>query len=288
MTFYELQKQLAVMVGANLPETLPTVEHEQVKYTINQMYRFCYLPPEGRRPPWSRQSVTIHTEGRKTTTLNVIGDTRDFVDVSGRWIWSDKFIGATVKMDGRTYNLESLNVGENAGTFTDSIAKTGIFSAEVFQNALKLPDRTADVDAVVVAGNTKLEPYASENPLDLNLYQGNEPSHYYVDSTLIAGNPGPRLYILPAPINPVSISLRVNVSPALLVNDDDKPILPADAITDCLLPLARAKYAEISPRYNAKNLQSLRDDRNEAERKLRSFSSVQKGRTMKIKLKQGF
>jgi hypothetical protein len=59
ITYLALKNQLASMLGADELADLPTVDQDRVGICINQAYRECYLPIDGKRPMWAEKKFTL-------------------------------------------------------------------------------------------------------------------------------------------------------------------------------------------------------------------------------------
>lgn len=125
--------------------------------------------------------------------------------------------------------------------------------------------------------------------IDMDKPEKDRPIWYYVDQT----NEGsdnfivrPRLVLYPVPDKEYSVDLVSNIMPKLL-NEQDTPRLPGDAIWDILLPIAQYKLLT-DPRYNGSNKELIVMSAKEARRKLKHFSSPQKQRTIRIVRRGGW
>ena len=182
------------------------------------------------------------------------------------------------------------------------------------QQSVDLPKDVIDIEKVpVLAGHGPLSPmnarqdeitarshyagdfrpiggYQGSFPsIDMDKPEIDRPIWYYVDQT----NEGsdtytvvPRLVLYPVPDKEYSVELVANVMPALL-NEDDSPRLPGDAIWDIMLPIAQYKLLT-DPRYNGDNREVIIQAAREARRKLKHFSSPQKQRTIRIVRRRGW
>ena len=55
--FLSSKDQLASMLGADESVDLPPVDQNRLGICINQAYRECYNPIDGRRPMWAQSSL---------------------------------------------------------------------------------------------------------------------------------------------------------------------------------------------------------------------------------------
>jgi hypothetical protein len=60
VTFKDLKDQLASMLGAGELSELPPTDQARLGICINQAYRECYLPIDGRRPMWAQKKFTLN------------------------------------------------------------------------------------------------------------------------------------------------------------------------------------------------------------------------------------
>lgn len=60
ITFLALKDQLASMLGADENADLPPVDQNRLDICINQAYRECYNPVDGRRPMWAQKKFTLN------------------------------------------------------------------------------------------------------------------------------------------------------------------------------------------------------------------------------------
>lgn len=62
ISFLALKDQLASMLGADESADLPPVDQNRLGICINQAYRECYNPIDGRRPMWAQKQFTLNFE----------------------------------------------------------------------------------------------------------------------------------------------------------------------------------------------------------------------------------
>jgi hypothetical protein len=58
-SFLALKDQLASMLGADESADLPPVDQNRLEICINQAYRECYNPVDGKRPMWAQKYFTL-------------------------------------------------------------------------------------------------------------------------------------------------------------------------------------------------------------------------------------
>lgn len=59
ITYLDLKDQLASMLGASEVADLPPIDQKRIGMCINQAYRECYLPIDGKRPMWAQKRFEI-------------------------------------------------------------------------------------------------------------------------------------------------------------------------------------------------------------------------------------
>ena len=59
ITYLALRDQLASMLGADSLADLPPVDQDRVGIFVNQAYRECYAPIDGKRPMWAQKGFTL-------------------------------------------------------------------------------------------------------------------------------------------------------------------------------------------------------------------------------------
>ncbi len=57
--YLDIKNQLSTMLGASGVADLPPVDQTRIGIYVNQAYRECYLPIDGKRPQWSIRSMTL-------------------------------------------------------------------------------------------------------------------------------------------------------------------------------------------------------------------------------------
>jgi hypothetical protein len=62
ITFLALKDQLASMLGADENADLPPIDQNRLGICLNQAYRECYSPVDGRRPMWGQKQFTLNFE----------------------------------------------------------------------------------------------------------------------------------------------------------------------------------------------------------------------------------
>ena len=114
------------------------------------------------------------------------------------------------------------------------------------------------------------------------------PIWYYVDQALDSTDTAvePRLFLYPIPDKEFTVKLTANVLPVELTTGE-KPRLPGNVSWDILFPLAQGKMLT-APRYNGDNKEIIYKMAQEARERLKSFTSPQKHKTTRMKLRKGW
>jgi len=243
--FDSILDQVSSMLGADQWEDLPLIDQERVKIVVNQAYRECYAPIDGRRPRWASKKISVFfAEGQESAELEM-----DVIDI-------EKL--PTLVGHGP---LSPMNTG------TDTVSIRSHFSGDF----RPIPG---------YKGN-----YRS---MDIQDPEVDQPVWYYVDQA----DDGedffvlPRLYIYPIPDKDYTVDLVANMLPEGM-ELGDSPRLPAEVVWDILFPIAQYKLLT-DPRYNGDNRELIMQQAKEAKRKLRSFASPQKHKTVRIRTRKGW
>lgn len=243
--FNDILDQIASMLGADQWEDLPLIDQERVKIVVNQAYRECYAPIDGRRPRWATEKMTIKfLEGQEYAPLSM-----DVIDIEKL----PELVGHGP--------LSPMNAG------TDQVSIRSHFSGDF----RPLPG---------YKGN-----YRS---MDIDDPEVDQPVWYFIDQS----NSGdgyivvPRLFVYPIPDKEYEVKLVANMLPEGM-DLGDSPRLPAEVVWDILLPIAQYKLLT-DPRYNGDNRELIMMQAKEAKRKLRSFASPQKHKTVRIRTRRGW
>ena len=72
ITYLGLRDQLASMLGADSLADLPPVDQDRIGICVNQAYRECYSPIDGKRPMWAQKGYSLdYTEDQASADLPV-------------------------------------------------------------------------------------------------------------------------------------------------------------------------------------------------------------------------
>jgi hypothetical protein len=189
------------MLGASQVEDLQAVDQDRIGIFVNQAYRECYLPIDGRRPQWAIKKMTLSFASGDASKelgeevidvdkipelvgegpLSPMSGPEDEIRIRASHHWDFK------APMGRPLNFPSINA---------TTAETG--------RPVWYYVDTAD-DAA--SADEKVEP---------------------------------RLYLYPIPDKAYDVKLRANVMPAELTGSAE-PRLPADVVWDIMFPIAQEK-----------------------------------------------
>jgi len=315
-TFLDLQNQLALMVGADAVAQLPSLEQEQIKRCINESYTRCYLPIDGRRPPWASRYFTHRLHAATPFEVTVTQDSpviecADYATVDPTL----EFTGSLVKIGTDYYTRASIS--GNDVTLLESVPLTsGTYTATFYFNSVKIDAQSIDViEKPELAGEGLLSPMEGKsNELTYRSlvvgdftanpgqgYQHNvnfrsptlsfdvgRPLFYFVDPTAFTETFQHLFAVYPLPDQAENVRYRANVLPTELSGDADIPVMPPNTINAILLPMAIYTYCSRTRRYNGDNRTFLRDRSIEAERQLRSMRTGQKDLGNRWGVKAGY
>ena len=243
--FDHILDQISSMLGADQWEDLPPIDQERVKIVVNQAYRECYAPIDGRRPRWASQKMTIKfNELQESAELPM-----DVIDIEKL----PELVGHGP--------LSPMNAG------TDQISLRSHFSGDFRPlPGYKGNYRSMDIDDPEI-----------DQPVWYFIDQSDDGDGYQVI---------PRLFLYPIPDKEYFVNLVANMLPEGM-NIGDSPRLPAEIVWDVLFPIAQYKLLT-DPRYNGDNRELIMMQSKEAKRKLRSFASPQKHKTVRIRTRRGW
>lgn len=324
-TFKSLKDQLATMLGAESIDDLPLIDATRVGIYVNQAYRECYSPLDGKRPSWAVTNLGLHLKGPQALTGTT---TQGSTLISGLsdTISSD-YEGSYMKIGG-DFRRVALFDGTNAHLTAPWQHASGSQSMTLYHSCHRLDREVIDVEAAPeVVGFGPLSPISSpeqevrtrasysydfapvpggSGTLPSIKYNGNDfqidnPLFYYIDNSDLLNVVGSsdrasadmtavrcRFSVYPLPKEDISIRLRANILPLELSANDDLPRLPGNAVWDILFPIAQAKLALTDPRYNGDNKEMIRGSAGEARARLSTMASAQKQRTIRMKRRAGW
>ena len=166
-TFLNLKNQLATMYGASEVADLQTIDQQRVGIYINQAYRECYAPIDGKRPTWAKTHFGFTLAAPKDVTFSA-GGTKGSVSVS---VESDVLNPTTYK----NYEGSFLKVGDNwhiisdvSGDGTPTVLalveplEGAASGGTIYHSAYRLDREVIDVDMVPeVIGKGPMYPISS-------------------------------------------------------------------------------------------------------------------------------
>lgn len=324
-SFRALKDQLATMLGAESANELPAIDSARVGIYVNQAYRECYAPLDGKRPSWAVANFGLHLKapqaltGTTTKGSTLVSGLSDSV--------SSDYEGSYIKI-GDEFRRVAMFSGTNAYLVSPWQHDSGSQSMTLYHSCHRLDREVIDVEAAPEAvGFGPLSPISSpeqevrtrasysydfapvpggSGTLPSIKYNGNDfqidnPLFYYIDNSDLLSSGDSidlanadltavrcRFSVYPLPSLDVSIRLRANILPLELTNDNDRARLPGNAVWDILFPIAQAKLALTDPRYNGDNKEMIRGSAQEAKARLSTMASAQKQRTLRMKRRAGW
>jgi hypothetical protein len=189
------------MLGADSVADLPPIDQDRIGIYINQAYRECYTPIDGKRPMWAE----------KKFNLNFAADQA----------------GADLSKEVTSVNKIPVLVGEGPlSPMTGPEAE--IKARSLFSWDFKAP-----------SGRGLNFPHYKDNEPEKGrpvwYYVDNR--NHGSDSTEVI----PRFYLYPVPEKAYTVELFANIVPSELELDTDTPRMPSDLVWDILYPMAQGK-----------------------------------------------
>ena len=201
ITYLSLKDQLSSMLGADSVADLPLIDQDRIGIYINQAYRECYTPIDGKRPMWAE----------KKFNLNFAADQA----------------GADLSKEVTSVNKIPVLVGEGPlSPMTGPEAE--IKARSLFSWDFKAP-----------SGRGLNFPHYKDNEPEKGrpvwYYVDNR--NHGSDSTEVI----PRFYLYPVPEKAYTVELFANIVPSELELDTDIPRMPSDLVWDIMYPMAQGK-----------------------------------------------
>jgi hypothetical protein len=311
-TFLQLQTALASMYGYEDPADLPTQDLVDIKAYINQAEFECRVPTDGTRAMWPEKYHSGMLKAPVSTTLVLTNGSKT---VTG-YAFDAASIGSYVKVGDKFFRTSDTN---NLVQPWDGV--TGSYDATVYFNAYLLPWDVVDLAGIPnLLGIGTLAPLPgpdaellirSDPAFDFDSRGGSapygmprsrfrlssffdvgDPRFYYIDQASVAPTftLGNRFQVYPLPDRALTFEVRANVVPAGLVADADVPQVPAQAVDNILLPIAREILALNSSnrRYTGPNVQQLTILADRARAQLKSMRRVQTNLGQAVRTKSGW
>lgn len=325
-TFKSLKDQLATMLGAESSDDLPQMDSTRLGIYVNQAYRECYAPLDGRRPSWAVANFGIHLKAPEALTGNVVKGSTTISNLSanvdsvyeGSYLRVGSDFRRVALFSGTTAYLTApwQHASETSASMTlyhschrldrEVIDVEGAPEAVGFGplSAISSPEqevRTRASYAYDFAPSPGMSGVLPSIKYNGNDFQIDNPLFYYIDnSDLLHSSDSSdlasadatavrcRFSVYPLPREDVSIRLRANILPTELTNDGDRVRLPGNVTWDIMFPIAQAKLALTDPRYNGDNKEMIRESANEAKMRLNTLSNPQKQKTFRMKRRAGW
>lgn len=250
VTFDDLGDQLASMLGADTASELPDTDKKRMGIYLNQAYRECYTPIDGRRPRWATKEFSVSfaiDERFKDLSIDVI-DVESVPELVGEG------------------PLSPFNSAQ------DEIRARASYKSDF----RPVPGRTF--------GN--LPSFDSSNPeKGRPIWYWIDQADSGTDDEVI-----PRMYLYPVPNKAYEVKFWANIMPAELEfgkSPADKPRLPGQITYDVMLPIAQQKLLA-DPRYNGSNKEFIERAAAEARKRLKTFTKAQKQSTIRLGLRAGW
>lgn len=314
-TFLQLQTALASMWGYEDVTDLLDQDLADIKSFINAAYFDCYAPVDGTRAKWPEQYWTGIFKAPVDATLTLTNGSRA---VTG-YTFEEAYAGSFVKIGERFFRYAKPASGPAYSLMELWDGDSGDYSVTVYHNAIALPWHIIElagmpsIPGVGLLGpmpgpdselRLRTEPAYDFRPTDGRepfsmgrsnfrqsaYYDIGDPLYYHIDQASVEQtfDVTSRLHIYPIPERVFTVELRANIVPAELTADADIPILPAKAVDNILLPIAREKLAKNTSnrRYTGPNVQLLVDEANRARLQLKGLRSTQRDMGNKVRLKR--
>ena len=326
-TFLNLKNQLATMYGAEAVSDLQSIDQQRVGIYVNQAYRECYAPVDGKRPMWAKTHFGLDFQAPNDITLTL---TDGSASATSSESLSSNYEGSFLKIGTDFYVVARIN--GTAVTLVEPYngsSGSGI-AATLYHSAHRMDREIIDVDMVPeVVGKGPLSPMSSPEvaarvraiysydflpgrswgKLPSIRQSGEEleidtPVFYFVDNSALtipntsSSSAGlqsmdelavrPRFNVYPLPDTDYSVRGTANILPHEMTADGDMARLPGNVVWDILFPIAMAKLALTDPRYNGDNREAVQRTAEEARIRLKNFTNVQKHRNLRMTRRPGY
>jgi hypothetical protein len=324
-TFKNLKDQLSTLYGAEGVEDLSPIDQQRVGIYINQAYRECYSPIDGRRPSWAVANYGIEIPEKLESHGEFIkGSHGIFLDD----LVPSNFCGSYIEVNKEYYTIAEIE-GNEIKILAPWPEGSGRYPVTIYFSAYELDREVIDVcDSPEIIGWGKLSPmhdkeqeitmrasYAADFMPYPSQHYGNVPTiahrgrDFHVDRPLwyYIDNSDLQIYsemedttdvskkairnrfcLYPLPPEKQSIRLRANILPLELTNDEDVARLPGNVVWDILFPMASATLAMSDPRYNGDNKETIFKVAENAKLRLRSLGNSQKKKPIRLKKRFGW
>ena len=324
-TLRNLKDQLATLYGADGSDDLSPIDQQRVGIYINQAYRECYAPAGGGRPDWAVANYGIELPGKLETTAQC-QEGSDLVTLDDAI--DPKFLGSYIEIDKEYYVISDIEGNDikiltpwpegdgprNACVYfsahqLDREVIDVCSSPEIVGWGRMSPMQSKEQEIEMRASYAAdFMPYPSQHYGNVPTiasrgrdFHVDRPLWYYIDSSdlqvyseqadttdLSKKALRNRFCVYPLPPEKQTIRLRANILPLELTNDDDVARLPGNVVWDILFPMASATLALSDPRYSGDNKEAIFKMAEGARSRLRSLSSSQKKKPIRLKKRFGW
>ena len=324
-TLRNLKNQLATLYGADGIDDLSAIDQQRVGIYLNQAYRECYAPAGGLRPEWAVANYGFELPDTIATTATVtkgshlvtLLDPMSIKNV-GSYIELDKEFYTVAEVDGLDIKILTPWTGDPGDIPANIYHSAFSLDREVIDvcgspeivgwgRLSPMHDKEQEIGMRSSFAMDFL-PYPSRSygnvPSMQNRgrdYHIDRPLWYYIDSSDLHVYSDAvdtvdvtkkalrnRFCVYPLPKKSQSIRLRANILPLELTEDGDVARLPGNVVWDVLFPIASANLALSDPRYSGDNREMILKTAEDARSRLRSLSSSQKSRPVRLKKRFGW
>lgn len=307
---------LASLLGVKTFAALPSNEQAQVKALFNEAYRQCFIRPGGKRVRWGEGYVPgVFLPAPITFTFTATQGANTLTSPSPALSSYTSYVGSRVKIGTTWYTLATV---DGTPTLVEPFAgDSGAQTATLYFSSFVLPGENLDLlDEPEILGWGRLTPMSGRGQEIRNRNWGTgdfqpergqsprfagylaeeetgDPLFYYIDSAKLSASGTEairnRINVYPLPDTKArSLRIRGHYVPAAITSGSTVPVLPAGAILDILLPMARAKVVKVMRRFSGTNRREIIEEGRIAEQKLDGLTSVQQRMPVKIRLKAGW
>lgn len=315
--FAYLRTDAAGTLGVPAFTSLPTTEQAQVDAIINEAYRECFITPDGKRPRWTEQYVSFLLKAPLSLTVTLTNGAKTLGSPTATL--EAAYAGSLIKI-GSTFYTYAGKASSTDYMVEPWAGTTGDQVVTFYYCSYVLPLESIDLcDEPEVLGVGRLSPMTGREQEIRNRayttgdiepetgwgwrqysigpagadYQTGEPAFYFIDAASL--NPNDvfsaryRFTVYPLPdSNSRTVRMRANIVPAAMTTGTEVPVLPANAVTDILLPIIRMKLAQTMRRFNGNNKADLIDLGQNALRKLGTLASPQKKGRIRVSVRGNY
>lgn len=310
-----LKLQLAFLAGRNNVSELdanPLVPSDSLLagQCVNEAYLEVYTnaTPTGKRPGWALQTLGCQYGAPDTGSVTVTLGSNTFSALAG--VTAD-MAGSVINIGQGFYQLASPT--QTVEPIAEPSGSTGF---TLWHNSKVLDVSDIEIEGgVMVLGWGLLRPmngrteavrwrqitygdfwspqvYGAGQLTSVSWPGGvsnptGDPIFYYIDNSVLVNGAAiaPRMVIWPLPTQRTTLSFQGWVMPGELEDDADRPILPADLVTRCLLPIARERWVKVYKKFTGGNQQWISEQAEKARRILNLTDSAQREKPVRIPLR---